>query len=153
MNKSATIFELQERFRQVGQMLNELQRRQWAAAEAQKLGRGGITIVSLALHMSRNTIRRGIQEISSAGSGSGELPSPRIRRPGGGRKSPSAKKLPQNSSSQPPVNMASKVRLESHRDPDEQVGQVPLPDQDSVPASDPSRAHHTNPLSITREQS
>lgn len=83
MNREDQILELQERYGQSGQTLNELQRRHWAAREAIRLGRGGITIVSQALRISPNTIKRGMQEIAAG------LPdvNSRIRKPGGGRKS------------------------------------------------------------------
>jgi hypothetical protein len=88
MNREDLIRELQERYRQSGRTLNERQRRHWAAAEAMKLGRGGITIVSKALRISPNTIRRGIREIMT-GRQAGSSPDAKlqIRRPGGGRKS------------------------------------------------------------------
>jgi hypothetical protein len=87
MNREDAILEIQERYSQSGRAFNELQRRHWAAMEALKLGRGGISIVSKALRISPNTIRAGIQEIST-GQVDSDLPNNlRIRRPGGGRKS------------------------------------------------------------------
>jgi transposase len=53
-----------------------------AAAEAQAIGFGGVSLVARATGMSRETIRRGIEELKSpAGSHAGG-----VRRPGGGRK-------------------------------------------------------------------
>jgi len=46
-----------------------------------KLGRGGISVVCKALRMSANTIRRGIDEITTGGTV--QLVD-RIRKPGGG---------------------------------------------------------------------
>jgi len=86
MNREHLIRELQERYRQAGRALSEFQRRHWAAQEAIKLGRGGITLVSKALRISPNTIRRGIQEIESGQAESFLQENARIRRPGGGRK-------------------------------------------------------------------
>lgn len=83
MNREDAIRQLQERYRQAGSHLNELQRRLWAATEAINLGRGGISIVSQALRISPNTIKRGIQELGAASTNSTQ----RIRKPGGGRKS------------------------------------------------------------------
>lgn len=70
-------------------MMNEKLRRRWAACEALALGRGGISAVARATGLSRNTIRRGIDEIQ------GQMPElidaiteqdqERIRRPGAGR--------------------------------------------------------------------
>ena len=54
----------------------------WAATEAEALGRGGISAVSRATGIDRNTIAKGLKEI-----GSPETLTPeRIRREGGGRK-------------------------------------------------------------------
>lgn len=64
--------------------MDERMRRLWAAAEAIALGRGGVTAVAAATGISRTTIARGVHEQQS--SGYGEEPSPRLRRPGGGRK-------------------------------------------------------------------
>lgn len=86
MNRDDVIREIQERDRQTGRSLNERERRLWAAAEALKLGRGGLTIVSRALRMSPNTIKRGIREIAEGETGSRSAPGSRIRRPAGGRR-------------------------------------------------------------------
>lgn len=67
--------------------LNEFQRRHWAALEAIRLGRGGIAIVSKALRISPNTIKRGIQEIETGNADLYLHAKSRIRKPGGGRKS------------------------------------------------------------------
>lgn len=44
--------------------LNERQRRLYAAAESVKLGRGGITYLSLLFDCDRKTIYRGLEELS-----------------------------------------------------------------------------------------
>jgi len=63
-------------------VLNERQRRLWAATEAIELGHGGVTKVAHATGLSRTTITRGIQELDT-----GEhLTNERIRREGAGRK-------------------------------------------------------------------
>jgi hypothetical protein len=87
MNRQDAIRELQEKFRNAGSTLNEVERRLWAAREAVGLGRGGITLVSESLRMSPNTIKRGIRELESGRSGAGSGQQSRIRRSGGGRKS------------------------------------------------------------------
>lgn len=61
---------------------NERTKRLFAAAEAQSLGRGGISLVSRATGLERHTISRGIKELSLDQRISPE----RIRRPGAGRK-------------------------------------------------------------------
>jgi len=61
--------------------LDERQRRLCLGAEAQSLGRGGITAVARASGHSRPTIAKGIAELAE-----GSEPSSRVRRPGAGRK-------------------------------------------------------------------
>lgn len=89
MNREDVILEIEQRYRQSGRSLNEFQRRLWAATEAMKLGWGGISIVSKALRISPNTIKRGIQEIATGHADSLSNANARIRKPGGGRKSQS----------------------------------------------------------------
>jgi hypothetical protein len=67
--------------------LDERRRRLWAATEARAIGRGGITIVSRATGLSRDTIYAGFGELGG-GCGVEGLEDPqRVRRPGAGRKS------------------------------------------------------------------
>jgi hypothetical protein len=87
MNREDVIRDIRERYRQRGRSLNEFQRRHWAAREAMKIGWGGITLVSKALRVSPNTIKRGIQEIAAGHADSPSQANARIRKPGGGRKS------------------------------------------------------------------
>jgi len=65
--------------------MDERMRRQWAAAEAMELAWGGVSCVAKATGISRTTILAGIRELKVQES-SERLPSPGIRRPGGGRK-------------------------------------------------------------------
>jgi hypothetical protein len=71
--------------------LPEDHRRRYAAVEALKIGRGGITYVAKVLGMSRRTIYTGIRELEAMGEDGGSPPrrpsgnAKRIRRPGGGR--------------------------------------------------------------------
>ena len=64
--------------------LSEKDRRQYAALESLKLGRGGITYISNILGVDRKTILQGRKELTN------DLPDPlpqnRQRRVGGGRK-------------------------------------------------------------------
>ena len=72
---------LEKRYAQLGPHLNERQRRLVAAADAQLLGRGGISQVSAASGLSRTTIHKGLRELQ------GDLtPDERVREAGGGRK-------------------------------------------------------------------
>jgi hypothetical protein len=65
--------------------MDERMRRQWAAAEAIELAWGGVSCVAKATGLSRTTILAGIRELRLQ-EAAPALPSPGIRRPGGGRK-------------------------------------------------------------------
>jgi Rhodopirellula transposase DDE domain len=74
---------IRRRFEELDPVLDEQARRRFAAAEANALGRGGVTLVANVTGIARSTINRGRAEIEAkqlAGEG-------RVRRPGGGRKS------------------------------------------------------------------
>jgi len=72
---------LERKYAQLYPHLNERQRRLVAAADAQSLGRGGISLVSAASGLSRTTIHRGLRELQ------GDLiADERVRQAGGGRK-------------------------------------------------------------------
>jgi Rhodopirellula transposase DDE domain len=64
-------------------VLNERMRRLVAAAEAQALGHGGVTLVAEATGLARSTITQGISELAAPLPVGGEQ---RLRHPGGGRK-------------------------------------------------------------------
>lgn len=80
-NLAATI---RLKFQALSPSMNERMLRLWSAAEAQQIGRGGITILSKATGLAHTTIRRGIREL--AGQAVPALPPGRSRRAGGGRK-------------------------------------------------------------------
>jgi Rhodopirellula transposase DDE domain len=61
--------------------LNERQRRLVAGAEARALGRGGVSRVARAAGVSRPTVQKAVRELEAP-----VAPSPRVRRPGAGRK-------------------------------------------------------------------
>jgi len=63
--------------------LTERSKRLWAATEAEALGRGGKTIISIATGMSRTTIYQGISELTHPINSAAEI---RTRTKGGGRK-------------------------------------------------------------------
>jgi hypothetical protein len=63
--------------------LNERQRRQFAALEANAIGWHGVSVVSEALNINAHTIRRGQEELASGEKYAVDSP---IRRSGGGRK-------------------------------------------------------------------
>jgi len=89
MQEAATIDRIRRKYRPLQHALDERARRLWAATEALDLGWGGVTAVAQATGLSRTTIRAGIVEIQAEASSGGKarLTTPRIRRPGGGRKS------------------------------------------------------------------
>lgn len=60
--------------------MNEKQRRVLAASEAKSYGRGGVTVVAQVTGMCRQTIYNGLANLAEG------YNSPRIRKPGGGRK-------------------------------------------------------------------
>jgi transposase len=73
-----------KRIQKIVPILDENQKRMYLAAEAESLGRGGISQISKVLGVSRNTIAAGIKELSGAVE---RAPAGRIRKEGGGRKS------------------------------------------------------------------
>lgn len=81
-----TIRDIRKHYRHLNPVLDERGRRIWAASEALRLGRGGISRISKATGLSRTTIYAGIRDLQEkADPGEG-----RIRRPGAGRKRLSA---------------------------------------------------------------
>lgn len=66
--------------------LSEKDRRQYAAIEALKLGRGGITYISKVLGVDRDTVSQGAKELLALMAGASSPATGRQRRPGGGRK-------------------------------------------------------------------
>lgn len=81
MHDAQVIQGIEFRYAALASRLDERLRRQWAAAEARSLGWGGVTAVSQATGIARNTITRGMKELDQ-GVG-GVVP---VRSPGGGRK-------------------------------------------------------------------
>jgi DNA-binding phage protein len=63
-------------------VLNERDRRLYAASEARAAGRGGIAAVSRATGVARSTIGRGLKDLAAPE----RIPAGRVRRAGGGRK-------------------------------------------------------------------
>jgi hypothetical protein len=75
--------ELEQQMKTVYESLSEKVRRIYAAIEAQKFRRGGISYMAEILGCARSTIRRGLKELKDPRT----LPKDRLRRPGGGAKS------------------------------------------------------------------
>ena len=85
--------QLRQQYQRLLPALDERGRREWAGSEAMALGRGGIMAVHRASGLSRNTIRRGVQELLARERGHTDERDPsapgeprRLRHPGGGRK-------------------------------------------------------------------
>jgi hypothetical protein len=75
---------IRRRFKLIEKHLDERMRRLLAGAEAEAVGRGGVSVVARATGVSRRAIRVGAQELRRRQPQS--LMAGRIRRPGGGRK-------------------------------------------------------------------
>jgi hypothetical protein len=86
MHDAAIAEGIRRKFRSLRPVMDERVRRQWAAAEAMALARGGISSVAKATGMSRATIRVGIRELRERDVPGFALPAGRVRRPGGGGK-------------------------------------------------------------------
>ena len=74
-----------EKFEKLSSLMNEKLKRRWAGCEALALGRGGISAVAQATGMSRNTIRKGIEEVKKHYPGLADDVGDRVRAPGAGR--------------------------------------------------------------------
>jgi len=79
---------ISEKYKLLKPFLDEQNKRLFAAAEAISLGEGGISIVSRATGISRDTLSKGCKELESGTIGTSGTPIPdgKIRAPGGGRK-------------------------------------------------------------------
>jgi transposase len=87
MQDAAVIERIRRKYRALAPVLDERSRRHWAATEALELSRGGVSSVARATGLARSTITIGIRELRTLGATeSTPEPTPRIRRPGGGRK-------------------------------------------------------------------
>ena len=87
MQDATTVERIREKYLALGPVMDERLRRQWAASEAASVGWGGISAVSRATGLARNTIITGTRELGYRQSHPEEIVADRIRRPGGGRKS------------------------------------------------------------------
>jgi hypothetical protein len=77
---------IRQKYRSLSPMMDERMRRQWAAAEAGAVGWGGVTLVSAATGMARNTIAVGISELEHRRTHPREAVEVRVRAAGAGRK-------------------------------------------------------------------
>lgn len=74
---------IEAQMRSFYQSLSQRDRRRYAALEASKLGRGGLSYMACLLGCHRHTIAQGLQELDDPEA----MQQTGIRRPGGGRKS------------------------------------------------------------------
>jgi hypothetical protein len=85
MQDAQKVGRIRRKYRALRVEMDERSRRQWAAAEARELGRGGVSAVARATRLSRTTITAGLRELKLP-AGRRAVEARRIRRPGGGRK-------------------------------------------------------------------
>jgi Rhodopirellula transposase DDE domain len=86
MQDASALRAIKSRYRALAPLMDERMRRQWAATEAQTYGRGGVSAVSSATGMSRNTIGKGLVELAARKKNPRAPVATRIRKQGGGRK-------------------------------------------------------------------
>ena len=86
MQDITAIKRMEAVYRSLAPRMDERMRRQWAGAEAQAYGWGGIQAVSTAIGMSANTIRKGSAELFEREADPGAPAAGRVRKEGGGRK-------------------------------------------------------------------
>jgi hypothetical protein len=87
MDASTIIATIRQKFELLGPAMTERFRRQWAAAEALALPRGGMTLVAQATGLSRTTIWAGVRELRDPSAQPQPPRDPRrSRRSGGGRR-------------------------------------------------------------------
>ena len=77
--------QIEEKYRSLSPLMDERMRRQWAAVESRAFGWGGVLAVSGAIHMSPNTIRKGLAELTARENNPGAVIDSRLRKQGGGR--------------------------------------------------------------------
>ncbi len=86
MSKARTLEAVRTKYQLLQPLMTERLRRQWAACEAESLGRGGMTLVAEATGLSRTTIWSGRNELRRrADQPRDDLTPERVRAPGGGR--------------------------------------------------------------------
>lgn len=86
MHDAALVQQIKTRYRALDLLMDERMRRQWAATEAATYGWGGLSAVSEATGLSRNTIRKGMVEAATLKRYPRRALNDRLRQPGGGRK-------------------------------------------------------------------
>jgi len=88
MEEPISVSDLRAKYKALKLHLNERSLRLCAAADAQALGRGGVSMVAASCGLARNTIYAGMRDLQEGRrSGSPLEDETRVRKPGGGRKS------------------------------------------------------------------
>jgi hypothetical protein len=86
MENAAALEAVRQKFALLRPLMTERLRRQWAASEAQSLGRGGLALVACATGLSRTTIWVGRRELRQrTDHPAADLSPERVRAPGAGR--------------------------------------------------------------------
>src|SRR5437870_13502321 len=86
MSPTTTLEAVRTKYQLLEPLMTERLRRQWAACEAESLGRGGVNLVARATGLSRTTIWAGRRELRRrADRPEDDLPPERVRALGGGR--------------------------------------------------------------------
>ncbi len=62
MIRAAQVRAARKRYRQIASVLNEQSRRRFVALEAQRLGRGGVSIMARITGLARSTIYHGLSD-------------------------------------------------------------------------------------------
>jgi Rhodopirellula transposase DDE domain len=86
MQDAATIERIRVKYLALDPVMDERMRRHWAATEAMALGWGGVSVVSMATGLARNTVASGVRELIQRRDQGDLAISSRLRQPGAGRK-------------------------------------------------------------------
>jgi hypothetical protein len=86
MQDASTIERIRVKYLALVPMMDERMRRHWAATEAMALGWGGVSTVSAATGLARNTVASGVRELVQRRKPSNQVISSRLRQAGAGRK-------------------------------------------------------------------
>lgn len=86
MHDATTIERIRDKYGALAPVMDERMRRQWAAAEAETLGWGGISAIARATGIARNTILSGMRELEERRQRPEEPVPLALRREGAGRK-------------------------------------------------------------------
>jgi hypothetical protein len=84
VREPAALSRIRRKYRVVAPELDERRRRQWAAAEAQEVGYGGVSLVARATGLARSTIHAGLRDLRVSRPQRAKA-ADRVRGAGGGR--------------------------------------------------------------------